>query len=190
MCHMSKARLHLARFGRTWPGSAVHSHARLHQGRPQLAKAGRSWPGLGSAAPTGAPAPTIWHVLGPRHQQSHKHTLDGWDTPVNGQFDQKAKVGSTCIDGPTLNHHNCHSEAILGVPERRRCITRHGGGPAAPIHVCFGRNWPKEPTYNRLRSSDQGRPRREAVDHRVGRTSWSSRTWHIGLTRSTNPPCL
>jgi hypothetical protein len=69
-----------------------------------------------------------------------------------------------------LNSHNHHSEAILDVREHRRCFTRHGGGPAAPIHSRAGRNRPKEPTYNHLRSSDQERLRREAVDHRAGRT--------------------
>jgi hypothetical protein len=75
-----------------------------------------------------------------------------------------------------LNRHNRHSEAILGVPERRRCITRHGGRPAAPrgpvtpIHPRVGRNRSKEPTFNRLRSSNQGRPRQEVGDHRADRT--------------------
>jgi hypothetical protein len=63
-------------------------------------------------------------LSGPRHQQSHKHPLDGWDTPVNGRFDQKAKVGSTWIDGPTLNRHNFHQGVILDVPQHGRCITR------------------------------------------------------------------
>jgi hypothetical protein len=31
-------------------------------------------------------------------------------------------------------------------------------GSAAPINLCVGRNRPKEPTYNRLKSNDQGRP--------------------------------
>jgi hypothetical protein len=75
-----------------------------------------------------------------------------------------------------LNCHNRYLEVILGIPECRRCITQHGGGsatpkgPAAPIHPRAGRNRSKEPTNNCLRSSDQGRPRREAVDHRAGRT--------------------
>jgi hypothetical protein len=34
----------------------------------------------------------------------------------------------------------------------------HRQQSAAPIHQRFGRNRPKEPTYNRLRRSDQGRP--------------------------------
>jgi hypothetical protein len=168
---MSKARPHLASADRTWLGPAAHSQARPHHIRPQVDRVGHSWPGLGSTAPIGTPAPTICHVSGPRHQQSHKHTLDGWDTPVNGRFGQKAKFGSTWIDVPTLNHHNRHSEAILDIPERRWCITRHRGGlasprgPAAPIHPRAGRNRPKERTYNCVRSSDQGRPRREVVDH-------------------------
>jgi hypothetical protein len=196
MWHMSKARPHLAKFGRTWPGSTAHSQARPQHNRPHLARIGRSWPRVGSTAPIGAPvhlgalAPTICQVSSPRHQQSHKHTLDGWDTPVNGWFDQKAKVGSTWINGPTLNRHNHHSEATLGFPEDRRCITRQAGGPTAPIHLRAGWNRPKEPTYNRLRSSDQGHPRWVAVDHRVGCTSWSGRTCHIGPTRSTDTPCL
>jgi hypothetical protein len=43
---------------------------------------------------------------------------------VNGRFDQKAMVGSTWIDGPTLNHHNRHQGVILDVPQHRRCITQ------------------------------------------------------------------
>jgi hypothetical protein len=70
-----------------------------------------------------------------------------------------------------INRHNRHSQVILGVPERRQCITRHEGGRATPIHPRAGRNRRKELTINRLRSSDQGCPRREAVDHRAGRTS-------------------
>jgi hypothetical protein len=47
-----------------------------------------------------------------------------------------------------LNRHNSHSEAILGIPKRKRCITRHGGGPVAPrgpatpIHSRAGQNRP------------------------------------------------
>jgi hypothetical protein len=52
---------------------------------------------LGPAAP-----PKIL-LSGPRQQQSHEHTLDGCDTLVNGRFDQTAMVGSTWIDGSTLN---------------------------------------------------------------------------------------
>jgi hypothetical protein len=59
-----------------------------------------------------------------------------------------------------LNRHNHHSEVILCVPERRRFITWHGGGTAVP----------RGPTHNRLRSRDQERPSREAVDHRADRT--------------------
>jgi hypothetical protein len=76
-----------------------------------------------------------------------------------------------------LNCQNCQSKVILGDLERRRCIARQGGGlttprgPAAPIHPCAERKRRKKPTCNRLRSSDQGRPKRETVDHRVGHTS-------------------
>jgi hypothetical protein len=112
----SRSRTELA-VARPQPAVAVQS-------RPQLVRADHTCTGLGSAAPTGAPAPTICHVLGPRHQQSHKHTLDEWDSPVDGQFDQKAKVGSTWIDGPTLNRQQ---GVILGVTPHRRCITRWFG---------------------------------------------------------------
>jgi hypothetical protein len=58
----------LARLGRTtadrsWPQPAV--------ARPEPAATGHSQPqfaGLGPAAPLGAPAPTKYHVSGPRHQ--------------------------------------------------------------------------------------------------------------------------
>jgi hypothetical protein len=33
-------------------------------------------------------------------------------------------VGSTWIDGPTLNRHNHRQGVILDVPQHRRCITR------------------------------------------------------------------
>jgi hypothetical protein len=46
---------------------------------------------------------------------------------VNGRFDQKAKVGSTWIDEPTLNRRNRHQGVILDVPQHRRCITRQSG---------------------------------------------------------------
>jgi hypothetical protein len=120
---MVQGRPHLARSSRTWPSPAAPQPAAAGQSRPQLARVGHTWPGLGSAAPTGVAAPTICHVSGPRHQQSHKHTLDGWDTPVNGRFDQKDKVGSTWIDGRTLNRRNCHQGVILGIPQHGRCIT-------------------------------------------------------------------
>jgi hypothetical protein len=93
------------------------SQARPHQSRPQqasrpqLATAGHTWPGLGPAAPLGAPAPIKCHVSGPRHQQSHEQVLDGRETSILCRLDQKAKVASTWIDGPTLNRHNCHSKS-------------------------------------------------------------------------------
>jgi hypothetical protein len=43
---------------------------------------------------------------------------------VNGQFDQKDKVGSTWIDEPTLNRRNRHQEVILDVPQHGQYITR------------------------------------------------------------------
>jgi hypothetical protein len=95
-----------------------------------------------------------------------------------------------------INRHNRHSKAILGIPERRRFITRLGIGPAAPRGPTAppnrhtGRNRPKAPTLNRLRSSDQRCPSREAVDHMAGRTSSSDRTCENGLTRSTDLTCL
>jgi hypothetical protein len=110
-------------------GPAAPSQVRPHYNRPQLARAGHTWPGLGSAAPTGAPvplcalAPIICHILGPRHQQSHEQVLDGWETMILCRLDQKAKVGSTWIDGPTLNHRNCHQGVILDVTPHYRCIT-------------------------------------------------------------------
>jgi hypothetical protein len=107
------------------------SQARLHHGRPQLAAArpepataGHTWPGLGPAAPLGAPAPTKCHISGPRHQQSHKQVLDGRETLILCRLDQKATIGSTWIDGPTLNRRNRHQGVILDVPQHCRCITR------------------------------------------------------------------
>jgi hypothetical protein len=44
---------------------------------------------------------------------------------VNSRFDQKAKVGSTWIDGPTLNFRNRHQEVILDVPQHYRCMLTH-----------------------------------------------------------------
>jgi hypothetical protein len=72
----------------------------------------------------GPAAPSKILLSGTQHQQSHKHTLYGWDTLVNGLFDQKAMVGRTWIDGPTLNRHSHHQGVILDVPQHRRCITR------------------------------------------------------------------
>jgi hypothetical protein len=114
-------------------------------------------------------------VAGPENLLSLEQHLDEHDSLKNVGLIQRWSLGSMGPLVRPLNCHNRHSEAILGVPERRHCITRHGG-PAAPIHLCAGRNRPKESTYNRLRSSGQGRPRREVVDHRAGHTSLSGRT--------------
>jgi hypothetical protein len=86
-------------------------------------------------------------------------------------------LGSLGSMGPLLrpiNRHNHHSKAILGVPKRRRFIPRHRGGPAASrgsaarpnCHAGWNRS--KAPTLNHLKSSDQGHPSREAVNHRAG----------------------
>jgi hypothetical protein len=97
--------------------------------------------------------------------------------------------------GPPLrliNRHNLHSKTILSIIERRRLITRHEVGPAAPRGLAAppnrhtSRNQPKEPTFNRLRSKDQERPSQQAVDHRAGRTSSSGRTYENGPTLSTD----
>jgi hypothetical protein len=98
-------------------------------------------------------------------------------------------LGSLGSMGPLvwpINYYNRHSKTILSVPERRRCIPRHRGGPAAPLNRRADRNQHKLPTFNRLRSKDQERPSREAVNHRAGRTSSSGRTYENGPTRSTN----
>jgi hypothetical protein len=109
------------------------SQARPNHGQTQLATTARSqarasrWPHLSKARPDrplGAPAPTKCHVSGPRHQQSHEQVLDGQETLILCRLDQKAKIGSTWIDGPTLNCHNRHQGVILDVPQHRRCITQ------------------------------------------------------------------
>jgi hypothetical protein len=147
----------------------------------------------------GAAASAPWHVSGPMHLLSSEHNLDERDGPRKRRFDQMDEVRITWINGSTCpadQPPQPHSKAILGVPERRRFITRHGvrpatpRGPTAPPNRHTGRNRPKERTLNRLRSSDQERPRREAVDHRADHTPWSDRTCHFGPTRSTDLPCL
>jgi hypothetical protein len=144
----------------------------------------------GTAEPLGPAGPAPWLIPGPENLLSLEQYLDEHDSLKNVGLIQRWRLGSMGPLIQPLNRHNHHSEAILGIPEHRRCITRHIGGPTAPrgptapIHSCVGRNRPKEPTYNYLRSSDQGRPRREAVDHRA------VHTWHIVPTCSTDPPCL
>jgi hypothetical protein len=92
----------------------------------------------------GVAGPTLWHVPGPEHPLSCEHNLDEHDSLKNISLIQGWRLGSM---GPLvwlINRHNRHSEAILGVAERRRCITRHGSGPtaprgpAAPIHLRAG----------------------------------------------------
>jgi hypothetical protein len=97
------------------------------------------------------------------------------------------KLWSLGSMGPPLwpiNHNNRHSKAIFSIPERRRFIPRHRGGPAAPPNRHADWNRLKLPTFNRLRSKDQECPSQEAVHHRVGRTSSSGRTYENGPTRS------
>jgi hypothetical protein len=146
----------LAWSNRTWPGldapqpiAASHSRLHLGQSRPQLARASHTWPGLGPAAPNKC------HVSGPQHQQSHEQVLDGQETLILCRLDQKAKVGSTWIDAPTLNCHNRHSKSILSVTKRRLFIPRLRGGLAAPPNRHTGQNRRKQPTFNHLRSKDQ-----------------------------------
>jgi hypothetical protein len=97
------------------------------------------------------------------------------------------RSGSLGSMGPLvrpINHHNCHSKAILGIPERRWFITRHRVGPAAPPNRHTRRNRPMEQTLNHLRSNDLEHTRREAVNHRASRTPGSGRTCDIGPMRS------
>jgi hypothetical protein len=73
----------------------------------------------------------------------------------------------------SINRHNRHSKSILSVTKRRRFIQWLRGGPAAPRGLAAppnchtGQKQCKEPTLNRLRSKDQERPRKEAVDHKA-----------------------
>jgi hypothetical protein len=93
------------------------------------------------------------------------------------------KLWSLRSMGPPLrpiNRQNRHSKSILSVTKRRRFIPRLRGGPAAPPnhHTC--QNWCTESTLDHLRSKDQEHLSQEAVDHRAGRTSSSSRTYENG----------
>jgi hypothetical protein len=73
-------------------------------------------------------------------------------------------VGSTRIDGPTLNRRNHHQGVILDVPQHRRCIIRPLGraGRTSRYSCTYAMvnqanpSW--ELTCNRQRISDQGRP--------------------------------
>jgi hypothetical protein len=133
---------------------------------------------------TSSPAVTTW-----------MNEIDQW----NVNLIKWMRLGSHGSMGPLvrpINRHNRHSKAILGVPERRRFIPRQRGGPAAPKRLdappngCADRNRHKIPTFNHLRSKDQERPSREAVDHRADRTSSSGRTYENGPTRSIDLTCL
>jgi hypothetical protein len=68
-------------------------------------------------------------------RSSRVHNFDEQDLSRQCRFDRMDEVVITWINGstsPPINHHNRHSKAILSVPERRRFIPRHRGGPAAP----------------------------------------------------------
>jgi hypothetical protein len=59
---------------------------------------------LGPAAPTKVVLPISCHY------QSHEKVTNEREVLISSWFDQKAKVGSTWIDGPTLNRHNTIKE--------------------------------------------------------------------------------
>jgi hypothetical protein len=109
-CHMSKAR----------PNHLVRPALQM---RPTL-------PGAANPAP--------WLVPDPEHLLSLEQYLDEHDSLKNVGLIQRWRLGSMGPLVRPLNCHNCHSKVILGVPKRRRCITRHGGGPAAPRHLRAG----------------------------------------------------
>jgi hypothetical protein len=92
-------------------------------------------PGLASPARAaglaGAAGPAPWLVPSLEHLLSLKQYLDEHDSLKNISLIQRWRLGSMGPLFRPLNRHNRHSEAILGVLECRRCITRHGGGPAA-----------------------------------------------------------
>jgi hypothetical protein len=140
-----------------------HSQARPHHNRPQL---GQSRPQLDRAGRTNRCART-YHVP---HLGSTAPTIPwtslGWmKTLILCWFDQKAVVGSTSI---SMDPHLTVATAIKewSWTSLNTVGASHGNwvgpvapiGPAAPINLRVGRNRPKEPTYNRLRSNDHGRP--------------------------------
>jgi hypothetical protein len=161
----------------TWRMSQARPH---HQARPAL-QVRPALPRATSSVPnTSFPVCTTWM----------KEIYQG-----NVGLIEWMKLWSLGSMGPPLrpiNGHNCHSKSILSITKWRRFIPRLRGGPVAPrgpatpTNCHTGQNRWKEPTLNRLRSKDQERPRREAVDHRASRTPWSGRTCDIGPTRSTD----
>jgi hypothetical protein len=115
----SLARLGRTRASRSWPepaaakpepSAAGHSRPQLARARPgRTSRCARTYqmPRLGSTAPT------------------IPRTSLGWTRNVDScRLDQKAKIVSIWIDGPTLNCRSRHQGVILNVPQHRRCITR------------------------------------------------------------------
>jgi hypothetical protein len=127
------------------------SQARQHHGRPQLARAGRSQARAGRSWLEPVPARPEPDAAG--HSRPHlarsrpgrtcrcarayqmprlgsttptiPRTSLGWTRNVDSMsVGSKAKIGSTWIDGPTLNRRNRHQGVILDVPQHCRCITR------------------------------------------------------------------
>jgi hypothetical protein len=101
---------------------------------------------LGTTDPTGATGLTMWSVTGPKHHLSLKETWTNEIHKGNIGLIKWWRQGSLGLMGPliwSLNPHNCHPEAILSVLEHGRCITRHGGGPDAPINSRAGQNRPR-----------------------------------------------
>jgi hypothetical protein len=88
---------------------------------------------------------------------------------------QMRRLGSMGPLVQPLNRHNHHSEAILCVPKRRWCITRHRGAPAAP-------RGPAAPTNRRV-----GRNRPTTALGAVIRGIQGKRRWITGLAA---PPDL
>jgi hypothetical protein len=95
------------------------------------------------------------------------------------------RLGSLGSMGPQvqpINHHNRHSKAILGVPERRRFIPQHRGGPAAP-------RGPDTPPTAILAEIDP-RNRPSTASGAVIRSVQSERWWIIGLAAPPHPTTL
>jgi hypothetical protein len=99
-------------------------------------------------SPTCEDGPTPWLVPGPKHHLSLKKYLDEHDSLKNVGLIQMWRLGSMGPLVRPLKRHNRHSEAILGIPEQRRCITWHEcgsfapRGPATPIHPRARQNRP------------------------------------------------
>jgi hypothetical protein len=137
----------------------------------------------------GVAAPAPWHTSSPSHASLAGITWMNKIDQGNVGSIEWMNLGSLRSMGPLvrlINCHNRHSKAILSIPKRRRFIPQHRGGPAAPPNRRADRNRHKLPTFNHLRSKDQERPSREAVDHRVDHTPSSSRTYENWPTCSND----